>query len=474
MRPGNEFTENDYRAMLERVPRLIMLLDFEGMIRYWNKGGQELFGYEPGEVVGRHVWSLYPDRDEDLFREDLERIRSGHTVSAIYRALHKNGEHFWVDVKRRLFRDSDGREWILGSASDVSRLVLTERELERSEQRMKAIVDHAVEGIITIDERGAIQHFNNAAEKIFGYRENEVRGKNVKVLMPPPYRGEHDDYLENYLRTGKKKIIGKGREVRGRRKDGSIFPMELSVNEIRLDDERLFTGLVKDISHRRQLENEILQISEQERQRIGRDLHDGLGQMLTGIKLISQNLARKLKANSLPGADEVQEISDMIQEADQQAKALAHGLVAIELGAEGFRESITRMCDRGETMFEITCRLELEEDIDVPDRMMATHMYRIVQEAVNNAVKHGRADTVWVRFYQADGFLNLEIEDDGVGFSRAAEEGGEKGIGVDTMGHRAHIMGGHLEIGESSEGRTRVRCTIPRAELHHLSNIKEE
>ncbi|MDZ7773056.1 MAG: PAS domain S-box protein [Balneolaceae bacterium] len=470
MAENNALTDIDFRALLDRAPRLFMLVDFDGVIRYWNWGGQELLGYEPDEMVGRQVWSLYPDRGEDVFREDLELIRSGQTLSAIFRSRHKNGDHHWVDVKRRLFTDGSDREWILASASDVSRYVHTERELERSEQRMKAIIDHTVEGIITIDTRGAIQSFNSSAEEIFGYEEREVLGRNVKVLMPQPYRGEHDGYMENYLRTGEKRIIGIGREVRGRRKDGSVFPMELSVSEIRFEDERLFTGLVKDISQRRQLENEILQVSEHERQRIGRDLHDGLGQMLTGIKLISQNLARRLKADGLPAADEVQEISDMIQEADQQAKALAHGLVAIELGAEGFREALARMCDRGESMFDITCHMELEEELEVTDRLMVTHMYRIVQEAMHNAVKHGQANTLWVRLYRSDGFLSLEIEDNGMGFARAAEKGDEKGIGVDTMDHRAHIMGGRLEIGESPGGRTQVRVTVPLAELRLTSN----
>lgn len=126
--------------------------------------------------------------------------------------------------------------------------------LRDSEERMRAILETAVEGIITIDERGMIELINPAAERIFGYTAAEVQGKNVSLLMPQPYRDEHDAYMSNYLRTGQARIIGLGREVVGRRKDGSVFPMDLAVSEVRLAHRRLFTGFVRDISERRRAE----------------------------------------------------------------------------------------------------------------------------------------------------------------------------------------------------------------------------
>src|SRR5437660_9630640 len=159
---------------------------------------------------------------------------------------------------------------------------LAEAALRDREERLRAILETAVEGIITIDERGIIESLNPAAEKIFGYEAQEVVGKNVKVLMPTLYRDEHDGYLANYLRTGRARIIGIGREVVGLRKDGTVFPMDLSVSEVRLGDRRLFTGMVRDLSERKRLEQEILEISDREKRRIGQDLHDSLGQLLTG------------------------------------------------------------------------------------------------------------------------------------------------------------------------------------------------
>jgi PAS domain S-box-containing protein len=128
------------------------------------------------------------------------------------------------------------------------------RSLSDTEQRLRAILQTAVEGIITIDQRGIVESMNPAAEKTFGYRAEEVIGRNVSILMPSPYREEHDGYLGNYLGSGHAKIIGIGREVVGQRKDGSVFPMDLAVSEVRLADRRLFTGFVRDISERKKAE----------------------------------------------------------------------------------------------------------------------------------------------------------------------------------------------------------------------------
>lgn len=131
-------------------------------------------------------------------------------------------------------------------------------ELRDSAERLRAILETAVEGIITIDERGIIESFNKSAETIFGYTAGDIIGKNVSILMPDPFRAQHDAYIENYCRTGKAKIIGIGREVMGRRKDGAIFPMDLSVSEVRLGSGRMFTGFVRDITQRKEAEKALL------------------------------------------------------------------------------------------------------------------------------------------------------------------------------------------------------------------------
>lgn len=130
-----------------------------------------------------------------------------------------------------------------------------------SDKRIRAILKTAVEGIITIDDRGAVESINPAAEKLFGYQAAELIGKNVSLLMPPPFRDEHDDYIVNYIRTGHARVIGIGREVLGLRKDGSVFPMELSISEVRLAKGRLFTGFLRDITERKRAESKLAELA---------------------------------------------------------------------------------------------------------------------------------------------------------------------------------------------------------------------
>ena len=138
----------------------------------------------------------------------------------------------------------------------------TGRELALSEAKMRAVVDGAVDGIITIDENGIIESFNPAAETMFGYASQEAIGKNVKLLVPEPHKKRHNDYIRSYLKTGSAKIIGIGREVGGERKNGELFPLELGISEINIEKKRLFTGILRDISRRKQTEEELRQYRE--------------------------------------------------------------------------------------------------------------------------------------------------------------------------------------------------------------------
>ena len=354
--------------------------------------------------------------------------------------------------------DRDITAVIEGTLVDITERKQAEEALRESEARLRAIVDTAVDAIITIDEKGCIESFNAAAERIFGYQADEVVGQNVNILMPPPYHQEHDGYLQRYLETGTKKIIGIGREVVGLRKDGSTFPMDLSVSEVHLSGRRLFTGLIRDITRRRQLENEILRISDEERRRIGQDLHDGLGQMLTGIGLISLNLAKKMKAVGTAEAEEVVEITNLIKEADLHARSLARGLVPVDVEANGLAPALRRLATNAERLFGITCTFEEAASSPIPDINVSTHLYRIAQEAVSNAVKHGRADRVAIHLAAGHERIRLRVHDDGVGFPETLPE--DRGMGVRVMHHRARIIGAKLNIERGSSTGTVITCTL--------------
>ena len=170
----------------------------------------------------------------------------------------------------------------------------------RANSESCAIVNSAADSILTIDEHGVIESVNPVTERMFGYSEDELIGRNVNMLMPSPFREEHNGYLATYLRTGVSKVIGTVREVQGRRKDGATFPVELAVSEFRVGGRRLFAGVHHDLSQRKAMEREVLEIAAQEQRRIGQDFHDGTGQELTGLCLMAESLMAALAEQESP------------------------------------------------------------------------------------------------------------------------------------------------------------------------------
>ncbi len=329
-------------------------------------------------------------------------------------------------------------------------------ELRDREARLRAILETAVEGIITIDQRGTIESFNAAAETIFGYKAEEVIGRNVSVLMPAPYRQEHDGYLSNYLRTGHARIIGIGREVIGQRKDGTIFPMDLSVSEVKLEERRLFTGFVRDITERKRLEKEILEISDREQRRIGQGLHDGLCQHLAGIELMSQVLEQNLAKKSQASATQAGTIAKHVREAISQTRMLARGLSPVSIEANGLMSALEELAATITELFHIKCLFESKEPILISDNAVATHLYRIAQEAINNAIKHGKARKVILALEPHRGNVRVRITDDGVGFPTELKDNG--GMGLQIMKYRASMIGASLEIKRTNGSGTSVVC----------------
>lgn len=336
----------------------------------------------------------------------------------------------------------------------------TEQELRKKEARASAVLNNTVEGIITIDTGGVIQSFNRAAEQIFGYDSEEVLGENVSMLMPDPYREEHDDYIERYLETGEPRIIGIGREVKGLRKDGSEFPMQLSVSEVKVEDEHLFTGLVRDITERRRLEREIISISEEERQRIGQDLHDGLGQTLSAIALFADTIADDLEREGSDRAEEVDRIASLIREADQEARQLARGLVPVDTGGEGLPAALERLAEHLDEIHEAQIHYQLHGFAGeaLSDAAAANHLYRIAQEAATNALRHGDAERIELTLSGSDQYVRLQIRDDGRGFDPKSVHA--EGLGLRTMEYRARLMGAELSINSVREKGTTVTCTL--------------
>jgi PAS domain S-box-containing protein len=226
-----------------------------------NLAAQRLFGYDESEVVGTNISRLMPSPYHEEHDQYLENyLRTGEAriigIGREVEGLRRDGTSFPMELAVGEAVVA-GRRLFTGIVRDITLRKASERAIEGAEAHTRAIVTTVVDGIISIDEAGTIGLFNPAAERIFGYSAAEVTGKNVSVLMPAPYHDEHDGYLRNYLTTLEPKIIGIGREVEGRRKDQTTFPMDLAVGEALVDGRRLFTGIVRDISERKRTDDAI-------------------------------------------------------------------------------------------------------------------------------------------------------------------------------------------------------------------------
>src|SRR5688572_27057125 len=206
----------------------IVVIDAQGLIEAFNPAAERLFGYRERDVVGQNVKMLMPAPYRDEHDGYLARYRETHEarITGIGRevqGLRHDGTMFPLHLSVGEMT-VDGERKYTGILHDLSARVELEGQLRASEARWRSIVESAVDAIIVIDSRGAIEAFNPGAQRLFGYAESDIVGHNVSVLMPSPYREEHDGYLTRYLQTGAAQIIGIGREVTGRRADGTLFP----------------------------------------------------------------------------------------------------------------------------------------------------------------------------------------------------------------------------------------------------------
>ena len=248
-------------AILNTTADGIIVITAKGTIEAFNPGAERLFGYPEAEVVGRNVSLLMPSPQHEEHDGYLERyLATGEAkiigVGRQVTGRRRDGTLFPVHLSVGEMRIGGERKFT-GMLHDLTKRVRLEGELGASEARWRAVIDSAVDGIVVIDAHGSVEAFNPAAERLFGYTTAEVLGHNVNMLMPSPYQEEHDTYLARYLGTGRAKIIGSGREVQGRRKDGTTFPLHLSVGQITIEGERKFTGILHDLSARVQLEGQL-------------------------------------------------------------------------------------------------------------------------------------------------------------------------------------------------------------------------
>ena len=280
----------------------------------------------------------------------------------------------------------------------------------------------------------------------------------MPLLIPDDRKGEEPAILEK-IRRGES--VDHHETVR-RRKDGRLIDVSVTISPIR-DAEGAVIGaskLARDITGRKQLERQILEVSDREQRRIGHDLHDGLCQHLAGIEMLSQVLEKKLAPRSKDGAARAANIARLVREAIIQTRALARGLSPVTLESEGLASALHEHAMNLERIFGVHCRFDYDSQVTVSNHAMATHLFRLAQEAVSNAIKHGKATEISIHLKADPGWIYLGISDNGAGFA-PEKMPPSSGMGVRIMKFRAGMIGGTLTIERNAQGGVLVLCSAP-------------
>ena len=399
-----------YRHVVEHGLGLICMHDLDGVLLFINPAAARLLGYEPHEMIGKKISLVLTPVMRPLFAAYLERIRSQPTDSGLMRVITKHGqERVWAYHNIR-YEEPGQPPYVLGHAQDITERIQREQELkqardelenrvaqrtaelQRAQERFVKAFHASPDAIILTGMDGRYIDVNPGFQRLSGYSRDEVVGhtsREFELWVNPQDRA-------TVIRLFREQGAVYDFEVRFRTKSGTIREMLLSVERIELDGVPCALSIAHDVTERRELEREMIEISERERQRIGYDLHDTLGQHLAGIAFLSKVLEQRLTAHQAAEATQAAQIVTFINQAIEQARTLAGGLAPVTLETYGLVFALQELAASVEALFHCSCKVSSHHAIHITDHAVAMHLYRIAQEAVNNAIQHGKAPQITI------------------------------------------------------------------------------
>jgi two-component system, LuxR family, sensor kinase FixL len=467
-------------AIVESSDDAIIAKDLRGIVVSWNRGAERMYGYAAAEIIGRPLSVLIPPEQPDELVDITARIARGERVEH-YETVRvaKDGHRLDVSLSISPVRNAAGS--IIGAstiARDITARKRDIRMLKESEARLRSIVDAAVDGIIVIDACGIIEAFNPGAERLFGYEAGDVVGRSVNILMPSPYREEHDGYVARYLKTGEARIIGIGREVSALRKDGTTFPVHLSVGEMSLHGERKFTGILHDLSSRVQMEGQL-----REQAALAR-----LGEMAAVIAhevknpLAAVRGAIQVISNRLPaGSREADVMTDIIARIDT-LNNLVKDLLLFARPPKPHLMPLDMTVVLGTTAALLSqdgahAGVHIAMTGHAPPVMADAELLKIVfiNLFVNSAQAMKGQGTVAVSVAEIDGACTVVVSDTGPGIPAEVRDrlftpfvttkARGTGLGLSTVKRIVEAHHGHVKVESPAGGGTRITVRLPLAKV---------
>jgi PAS domain S-box-containing protein len=476
----------------------IVIHDELGKVLHWTTGCQRLYGWSGDEALGTVVHELLKTRYPMPRHEIIKQLRKSGSWQGEIEQQRKDGSLVSVASLWVAQATEDGEvPSVLQINSDITELKRAQAELTTREAHLRSILDTVPEAMIVIDEAGVVTSFSAAAAQLFGYDAEEVIGRNVKMLMPPPYREEHDGYIRRYLETGEARIIGYGRVVKGRTKDGAVFPLELAVGEARANGQRIFTGFIRDLTARQKMEAELRQSQKMEAvgQLTGGVAHD-FNNLLT---VIAGNL-EMLEANLKD--DRQREMLREAQDAVQDGAKLTSQLLAFgrrqplnpkptDVGplVSNFAELLRRTLGESIELSIVTTGSAHLAVVDAPQLQNALlNLVINARDAMPNGgrltieISHARLDADYAQAYaevRTGRYVLIAVTDTGEGMAEDVRErafepffttkptGAGTGLGLSMVYGFVKQSGGNIQLYSELGRGTTVRIFLPLAEAVH-------
>src|ERR1700734_2280399 len=453
--PADQQTPNleaKYRALLEQIPAVVFMAYLDRGISeaYVSPQIEASLGYSREEWLEDPVrWyeHIHADDKQRWSLEAAEMFLTGKPLRSAYRVIARDGRVIWFHCDARMMRREDGRPWCIhGVAFDISDIKRIEEELQEERNFVSAILDTVGALVVVLDGEGKILRFNPACELTTGYSMEEVQGKCIWDLFLSPEEKDRFRALFEMLRTD---LLPQDYQTSWVTRHGEQRLIAWSSTLLPGNGEtaRYIWPPGIDITERKHLEKAILDISAREQRRIGQDLHDGLGQHLTGIAFMAKVHEAKLAEQKRSETEDAAKIVKLVNEAIHKTRELARGLLPVVSDSYGLMSALQLWAAEVEDLFRVLCRFQCDAPVLIHDDTIATHLYHIAREAVNNAIKHGNPQIVLIQLTAEQGQGTLLIKDDG--------------MGLHIMNYRAGMIGGTLEVRRDTTRGTVVTCKFP-------------
>jgi PAS domain S-box-containing protein len=480
-------SEEKFRGLLESAPDAMVVVDGNGLIEAVNTQLERLFRYQRRELIGQPVETLLPPRYHAAHIVHREGYMASPQVRPMGVGLElagrrKDGSEFPVDMSLSPLETEHG-QLVVAAIRDTTDQRRAAEVQQKSEERFRALVESSPDGMVLVDGSGAIQLVNAQTEFLFGYQRDELIGRPVEALLPERFHRSHIFHRAKYLDNPATRPMGVGLELAGRRKDGSEFPVDISLSFISTEAGRLAMARVRDITDRKRAEKELeasfelirrtgrerqellahlVRAQEAERLRIASDIHDDSIQAMTAAALRLQRLRKRLTTSTEREA--LDQLDEAIQGSISRLRHLMFDLRPLALDRAGLaaalRAQLERIQSEAGLEFEVENRLTTE-----PPSETRVILYRIAMEALVNVRKHARAHRVRVRLEDVDRGWQVQVDDDGDGFEVSSGGSAPGHLGLTAMRERAQMAGGWCRIESRPGSGTSVASWLPAVQL---------